>query len=98
MIEFTIKYKKSNGLFWKKRKVIGIFHNNKDISYNKIEKGITRLIVEKANDQMILYYADKTQEIISNWTQYDFILGMDWLLATKEQMEKESGQQIKLEE
>lgn len=35
---------------------------------------------------------------ISNWSKCDFRLGSDFMLFQKEQMEKESGQNIKIKE
>lgn len=47
-------------------------------------------------DRMDLYHKNGSITSISGWSKCDLRLGKDWVLATKELMEKESGQDVKL--
>lgn len=50
----------------------------------------------KEQDRMDLYLEGGPIRSIPEWSKYELYLGMDWVLAVKEQMEKESKQQINL--
>lgn len=47
-------------------------------------------------NRMDVYHEDGSITSIANWGKYDLRLGNDWVLFTKKQMEKESGQKIDL--
>lgn len=47
-------------------------------------------------DRMDLFFPDGSVLSLSQWSRYDMRLGVDWVLATKKQMEKEAGQPIAL--
>lgn len=51
---------------------------------------------QKDIDRMDAYHTDGSITSIAKWSKYDLHLGTDWVLFTKKQMEKESGQDIKL--
>lgn len=57
---------------------------------------VTGSRMEKEIDRMVLFFEDGGIEEITNWSKYDARLGVDWVLAIKDQMEKEAGQAIKL--
>ena len=48
------------------------------------------------DDRMDLFLKDGSIFSIGEWHRYGLFLGTDWLLVTKTNMEKESGQDIKL--
>jgi len=52
--------------------------------------------LNKELNRMDLYLPDGSLISLSNWNQYDFNLGVDWVLSTKNRMEKESGQPVQL--
>ena len=47
-------------------------------------------------DRMDIFLKDGSIYSVGQWSKYDVILGTDWVLFTKKQMEEESGQDIKL--
>jgi hypothetical protein len=47
-------------------------------------------------DRMDVFRPDGGIVSIAEWSKYDLQLGTDWVLFTKKQMEKESGQDVKL--
>lgn len=47
-------------------------------------------------DKMILYAEDGSIEEISHWKDCSARLGVDWVLATKKNVEKEVGQPVSL--
>lgn len=51
---------------------------------------------DKDLNRMDLYLPDGSIYSIPEWSKCSLYLGKDWLLFTKNQMEKESGQPIKL--
>lgn len=52
--------------------------------------------LDKELNRMDFYIPDGSIMSLTNWDRYDMKLGIDWVLFTKKQMEKESGQQIPL--
>ena len=50
----------------------------------------------KELDKMILHFSVQKLEEIPEWSKYHVVLGPDFFLAQKEQMEKESGVDVKL--
>ena len=48
-------------------------------------------------DRMDIYHANGSVTSLSGWSKYDLHLGTDWVLFTKKQIEKESGQKINLD-
>lgn len=48
-------------------------------------------------NRMDVFKEDKTLFSIPKWSECHLSLGKDWILATKEQMEKESGQKVSLD-
>lgn len=47
-------------------------------------------------NRMDIYHTDGSITSLAEWAKYDLFLGTDWVLFTKKQMEKESGQEVKL--
>jgi hypothetical protein len=52
--------------------------------------------LDKELNRMDFYIPDGSIVSLTKWDRYDMRLGLDWVLFTKKQMEKESGQQIPL--
>jgi hypothetical protein len=52
--------------------------------------------LDKELNRMDFYIPDGSIMSLTKWDRYDMKLGIDWVLFTKKQMEKESGQQIPL--
>lgn len=48
-------------------------------------------------DRMDVFLTNGGVYSISQWAKYDLKLGSDWVLFTKNQMEKESGQKLNLD-
>lgn len=57
---------------------------------------ITGHMISAELDRMDIFFEDGSLRSISNWSKYDLKLGVDWVAATKNLMEKESGQEVKL--
>lgn len=51
---------------------------------------------DKDIDKMDVYHVDGSITVIPRWSRCHLFLGTDWVLFTKKQMEKESGQNIQL--
>lgn len=49
------------------------------------------------SNRMDVFHPDGSITSICNWSNYDLHLGQDWVLFTKKQMEKESGQNVNLQ-
>lgn len=49
---------------------------------------------EEKQDKMILFYKDGGVEEIANWKNHSCKLGIDWVIAIKKTMEKESGNNV----
>ena len=47
-------------------------------------------------NRMDVFHVDGSITSLASWSKYDLFLGTDWVLYTKKQMEKESGQKIEL--
>jgi len=47
--------------------------------------------------KMVFVFANGSQLVIAEWDKYDAFLGTDWVLHTKKEMEKQSGQSIVLD-
>ena len=52
--------------------------------------------LDQSNNRMDLFFENGSIKSIGQWDKYDLFLGTDWVLFTKNQMEDESGQDIKL--
>ena len=80
-MKYNFKYKKN--FFWISKKVIG--------------HGLERKNDGNLNeDRMVLYFEDGSIEVIANWSKYSLKLGIDWVLAQKTALEKETNQKIQL--
>lgn len=91
--KYKFKFKKPYSLFWKTEEVIGhsieyIEDSILDQNNNVVQK------IKKPQNSMILYLEDGSIKRIAQWDTYDLSLGLDWVLVTKESMEREAGQQI----
>ena len=53
--------------------------------------------LELEQNRMIVYKEDGSIIGIGNWSKMSMKLGVDWVLFTKDQMERESGQSVKLD-
>lgn len=51
---------------------------------------------DKELDRMDVFHENGAISSIGQWSKYDLKLDTDWVLFTKKQMEKESGQEVKL--
>lgn len=52
--------------------------------------------LDKNQDKMVVYFEDGGICEIAKWAECEVRLGTDWVLATKDQMEKEANQPVKL--
>ena len=50
----------------------------------------------KEADRMVFYFENGSQQEIVSWSKCEVILGTDWVLATKEYMEKQANQAVAL--
>lgn len=71
-----------------------IFKYKKGLLWKSIKASGHRLTPEI--DRMDVYLEDGSIYSIGMWSKCDLKLGLDWVLSQKKQMEKESGQDIKL--
>lgn len=94
-MKYKFKYKYKNSFFWKTKDVIG---HSLEYYDEKIFNGRNELVQVNRHPQnvMVLYYEDGSIERISEWDKCDMKLGIDWKLAIQRQMEKEVGQDVKL--
>lgn len=69
-----------------------IRYRRKDKRLWKTEK-IVGLMRDISSGRMNMYHKDGTIHEIPDWKEYESILGPDWVLAQKENMEKEAGGQ-----
>lgn len=51
---------------------------------------------EQAMNKMVLFFQDGSIREIPNWSSREVVLGVDWVLAVKKQMEAQSGQSVPL--
>jgi len=94
-MKYKFNYKKTNSLFWKSKEVIGHsleYYDEKIYNQNNELLQINK----KPQNSMILYYENGSIERICNWDKYDLKLNTDWVLATKKSIEKEIGQDVKI--
>lgn len=90
---YKFKYRKSYFPFWKTKEVIG--HSIEYVEDSILDpNGNTVQKIKKPQDAMILYYENGSIERIGNWSSYDLFLGIDWVLVTKDSMQREVGQNI----
>lgn len=82
-MNYKFVYKKENSWFWKTKIVSG---HSIEIDKN-----------ENLTGGMILYYPNGSIERIPNWVNYHLKLGTDWILASKEQAEREAQKKLELE-
>ena len=52
--------------------------------------------VDKESDRLMLYFAGGAMQEVAKFSNYDVKLGIDWVLATKDRLEKEAGTNLKL--
>ena len=71
-----------------------IFKYKKGFFWRK--KEITGHHYIKDMDRMDIFFKNGSVYSIAGWSKYDLILGVDWVLYTKKQMEKESATTIKM--
>jgi hypothetical protein len=80
-MRYKFKYKRY--FWWNTKEVIGhSLERDYDGKYN--------------TNRMVLYFEGGGIEVISDWNKYCLKLGNDWVLAQKNAMEKEIGQELKL--
>ena len=51
---------------------------------------------DKDQNKMLLFFENGSIREIADWTNCEFFLGTDWVLWTKDQMEKEANQPVRL--
>lgn len=64
--------------------------------FTKTEKGLNGHRYWEAADKMVFYYLNGSLKEVARWSQCEISLGTDWVLFTKEQMEKEANAPVKL--
>ena len=80
-MRYKFKYKRY--FWWSTKEVVGhSLEKNYDGTYNQ--------------DKMVIYFENGGLEVISDWGKCALKLGIDWVLAQKNAMEKETGQELKL--
>lgn len=80
-MKYKFNYKRK--FFWRSVEVVGhSLERSQDGTYN--------------SNRMVLYYENGGIEVLPNWSQCSLRLGVDWVLAQKEAMEKEAGGPVKL--
>ena len=52
---------------------------------------------DEKQDKMILYFQDGSLKEIASWKNHEVFLGIDWVLYTKNRLEAQTGQNIKLD-
>jgi hypothetical protein len=93
---YKFKYRRKNSWFWKTYVVTG---HMLEITYDKQINPKTNEVdvaVQKPSGTMVIYFSDGSLRTIPDWNECELILGIDWKLATKKDMEKEVGQPIQL--
>ena len=83
---------------WKSIEVIGHGPENftdTQTTYNNGEKS-TQIVNGQDRNKMVLYFKNGAIQTISNWNNCEIKLDTDWVLFTKNKMEKQTGQDIKL--
>lgn len=105
-MKYKFRYKK--GLFWKTVKVIGHGIIKKFVrdsngfkviknKEGKTEEDIFEMEYDKDIDKMVLYLENGGIKEISNWSNCECELGLDWVLETKKAMERSIGQTIPMD-
>ena len=99
--KFSIFSKKQEEceLEWKTLKIKGHGPENyTDVTHITENKQKQVSVIEGTNrNKMILFFEDGSLRTISDWENCELKLGTDWVLFTKKNMEKESGQNINLD-
>ena len=49
---------------------------------------------DELQNKLVLYYEDGSVREIAHWKDYEVKLGVEWVLAIKQSMEKETGTSI----
>jgi len=70
---------------------------NRLLSFNKTEKNLIGHRFDEHQNKMIFFYMDGSVKEVADWRNCEISLGVDWVAFTKSQMEKESGQAVRLE-
>lgn len=85
-------------LEWKSFEVIGHGPENYTESSTRTVDGKQRFesVDSQDKNRMVLYFKNGALKTISNWSQCELKLDTDWVIFTKNKMEKESGQEVKL--
>lgn len=83
---------------WKTEEVIGHGPENFEENTTRVINGQakTEKTYGQNRNKMVLYFESGAIKVIGDWQNCEMKLGTDWVLATKDKMEKESGQDIKL--
>lgn len=92
---FTVKFRKKGSFFWKKRTVVGSYYETRsEYVYNPT----LNLFVESKRiptDKYCFDFPDGTKEVIPNWNEYEVKLGLDWVLAAKEEEKRRLEKGVK---
>lgn len=96
---FFTKKKEECELEWKTLVVKGHGPENyTDVTHETVGGNTASRVIEATNkNKMILFFEDGSLRTISDWENCELKLGTDWVLFTKKNMEKESGQNINLD-
>lgn len=93
-MSYKFKYKRKGAWFWRTLTgVVGHFYDNQSVEH--IDENDHR-IQRQPQDRMIVYFEDGSFQAIRSWSECELMLGTDWVLFTKREMEKKAGQPIQL--
>jgi len=62
----------------------------------RTEKGLIGHRLDKEQNKMVLTFSDGSLKEVQEWMSCQVSLGVDWVLFVKNLMEKEAGQNLKL--
>lgn len=69
----------------------------KGLSLWKKEKNLIGHRYDEHQNKMVFFYLGGSVKEVCDWKNCEIALGVDWVAFTKSQMEKESGQAVRLE-
>ena len=95
-MEYKFKYRRLGDFFWTTLTIIGhVLEVEEDKQINPSTKTVD-IILQKPTGKLVVYFKDGSLQAIPKWSDCELKLGQDWKLATKLDMEKQTGQNIPL--